>query len=368
MGVGAMIVLCWVVVLGQGVFYFILPRITRRGLLFGVYVGEANWAGEEAARIIRFFYEETAIGAGLGLLASLILGLVFRWEAAVLAAAFFPFFGFLVAYLRAHRRSQGLTAPQPAPPETPVLDAAAPSLGIPTLATLVCLALSILALVYAAFHYAGLPAKVPTHFDIAGVPDAWRPKSFVSVMLMPLLTLLIGTGMALSTFLIAGARSSLRAGPGATSSLLAHLGFRQVIARFVCALAVLVTLLLATGTVASIRVGLGLAARLHPAFIVLNFIVVAVAIGGTVAIALRYGQGGARLEKFAAESPLTGGLAENRYWVLGLFYVNGSDPAPIVESRFGLGYTINFGNRKAVALLATVLVLLVLVAVAAAFL
>lgn len=64
-----------------------------------------------------------------------------------------------------------------------------------------------------------------------------------------------------------------------------------------------------------------------------------------------YGQGGSRLERAAASAPLTNGLADNRHWVLGTFHVNREDPALLIEHRFGLGYTVNLGNWKAVALL-----------------
>jgi uncharacterized membrane protein len=74
------------------------------------------------------------------------------------------------------------------------------------------------------------------------------------------------------------------------------------------------------------------------------------AIGGTVYLALRYGQGGSRIERAGVTTPLTDGLADNRNWVLGMFYVNRNDPSFLVERRFGLGYTLNFGNWKAVAL------------------
>ena len=33
-------------------------------------------------------------------------------------------------------------------------------------------------------------------------------------------------------------------------------------------------------------------------------------------------------------------------WKLGLFYYNPADPAVMVEKRFGVGYTLNFGNRS----------------------
>ena len=66
---------------------------------------------------------------------------------------------------------------------------------------------------------------------------------------------------------------------------------------------------------------------------------------------MRMGQGGARMESGSAEAPLTGGLADNTRWILGVWYVNPADPAVMVESRFGIGYTMNLGNRVAQGLL-----------------
>jgi len=81
---------------------------------------------------------------------------------------------------------------------------------------------------------------------------------------------------------------------------------------------------------------------------------------------LKYGQGGSRLERSAADAPLTDGLADNRFWVLGMFYVNRDDPSLFVERRFGLGYTINFGNPKAVMLMVGFLGIVILVSAIAA--
>ncbi|MDV4149824.1 DUF5808 domain-containing protein [Clostridium sp. AL.422] len=37
-------------------------------------------------------------------------------------------------------------------------------------------------------------------------------------------------------------------------------------------------------------------------------------------------------------------------WILGMFYYNKNDPAFMIEKRVGLGYTINFANKKSLAL------------------
>ncbi len=53
-----------------------------------------------------------------------------------------------------------------------------------------------------------------------------------------------------------------------------------------------------------------------------------------------------------AGAPLTDGLADNRRWLLGVFFVDRDDPSIMIEERFGLGYTVNLGNPAAIAITA----------------
>ena len=60
------------------------------------------------------------------------------------------------------------------------------------------------------------------------------------------------------------------------------------------------------------------------------------------------GQGGQRAVAFAARQDVHGDATPDRAWkVGGLWYFNPRDPAIWVEKRFGLGYTLNFGNWRA---------------------
>ena len=63
------------------------------------------------------------------------------------------------------------------------------------------------------------------------------------------------------------------------------------------------------------------------------------------------------MERGTAEAPLTNGLADNTHWAWGLFYVDRNDPSIMVEKRFGLGYTLNYGNRKAILIVVSFVVL-----------
>ncbi len=67
------------------------------------------------------------------------------------------------------------------------------------------------------------------------------------------------------------------------------------------------------------------------------------------AVAARMGQAGSRLNGNVRGLGLAGGTDrdDDRFWKAGLLYVNRDDPAVVVGARFGVGWTLNFGNRVA---------------------
>jgi uncharacterized membrane protein len=356
-----------VIIAITGGFYFLFPRISRKGLLFGVYVGEEAFGSEEARRITRSWYRGMTFWLLLSMAAA-VLGAMFIKPAPVgtIGAMFLLLIGFLVEYLRAYR-SAGRLAPQIAPPPMAAqIPTGEPlSLPLPLIAMALALAGGLFALAYAWSRYDQLPGLVPTHFGISGHPDAWKPRSFFTVMLLPLMSLIMGVGLAGIAFLTGQAKRAIRFRDQGVS-FAAQQRFRSAMANFLAIISILVTAMLTLLSVASIRVAMKEAPALPVAFMGLTGLLLVVALGGSIYIALKYGQGGSRLERSAADAPLTDGLADNRFWVLGMFYVNRDDPSLFVERRFGLGYTINFGNPKAVMLMVGFLGIVILVSLIAA--
>jgi uncharacterized membrane protein len=72
---------------------------------------------------------------------------------------------------------------------------------------------------------------------------------------------------------------------------------------------------------------------------------------------LRMGQGGNR----AAPGGPSGDRTPDACWKWGMFYINPNDPALFVEKRFGIGYTVNLGNRWSWIFLVITLLPLILV-------
>jgi uncharacterized membrane protein len=334
-----------------GSYYLLFPRISRRGLLFGVYVGEETSGSEAARRITRSWYVGMVLWLAASLAVSLVSGSQFQSVTGSMIALMLLTTGFMVEYLRAYGRALRLASKGTPRAAAAFIEMEEPKpLWLPYLAMGLGLAGGIYAIAYARSHYAQLPVMVPTHFGLLGQPDAWKPRSFSSVMLLPIMTLVMGLGLGGIAYLTGKAKRAIRYRDQGVS-FAAQQRFRRMMANFLAMVSILVTGMMATLSRSSISVALKESRALSPAMMILVLALLVFALGGSITIAVKYGQGGSRLERSAADAPLTDGLADNRLWVLGMFYVNREDPSLFVERRFGLGYTINLGNPKAVALL-----------------
>jgi uncharacterized membrane protein len=349
-----------------GGFALLYPRIVRKGLLFGVYVGEARSESEEAEAITRGWNRGIVASLAVCVLLGGILSFATPEPYAAVVPVHLQIVAFLVLYLRAYFRARALAPAGPPPPAVAPLDATrATSALLPALTLAAGVACGAFAVAYSWAHYARMPATVPTHFGASGEPDAFRPKSFFTVMLLPIFVLMIGAFLGGMAWLTAHAKRALRRSAERTS-LEAQLRFRAAVTRYLCVVSLLAVGMLTLMSVFSVRVALGQSRGLPPGIDVLGILIAVGAVGGGIYLALRYGQGGARLEKARVDTPLTDGLADNRRWVLGMFYVNRDDPSFLVERRFGIGYTLNFGNWKAVAVVLGFVALVLGLAVVAA--
>jgi uncharacterized membrane protein len=184
---------------------------------------------------------------------------------------------------------------------------------------------------YVALNWEDVPARFPTHWNLAGSPNGWTAKSVPGVFRGLAVALVACTMMWFTSYAVlrwtrlprvtgADGRQGRRV---RQVNLLATLAYEYLIA-----------LLLSWTTVVSMFADEPGQRRLPLAFRVAPF---AVLICGTFVIRLMRGEA-------AAGRPPVGDTTPDSNWVLGRVYVNRRDPALFVEKRFGLGYTLNLGN------------------------
>ncbi|MCP3978401.1 MAG: DUF1648 domain-containing protein [bacterium] len=348
-------------VLLVGCIFLVIPLVTRKGLLFGVYVGESVAQGNAARALVHRWYRAMLLLMALALFVGLGISQSGRSLAGDLTATAILVGGGIAFYLRLHYAARTLVPPEASrPAEVAVASLQA---GEPKGAALakVAIALTLIAaigsVVYATVSYESMPERVPTHFGISGEPDAWSDKSITSVMVLPLMNLVVCPFIALMALLVSRAKRSVRGGSGG-GSIEAQDAFRGAVANLLSGAALLTGLMMTVLSVQMVRVALDPTQTLGPGFLVIVGLMMVYMFVALIRIVIKYGQGGALMEQGSPDAPLTDGLADNEHWVAGVFYVNRDDPSIMVEKRFGIGYTINFGNRKAVVMLTTFLALL----------
>lgn len=201
-------------------------------------------------------------------------------------------------------------------------------------------------------HWREIPLRFPVHWGLDGTPNRWADRSWTSVYLSLLITAVVLIALTLLLYgMTHWLRTIQREGPAGEHES----KFRRTSS--IALLAVEYAIALQAGWIA-----------LHP--LLENFQPVGVAgmLGFLlplpvaiipVVVLARLGQGGSRLAPAESREtpPPIGDRIDDRYWRLGIFYVNRDDPAVLVEKRFGIGYTLNFARPASWTILLIVLLL-----------
>jgi len=346
-------------VLLVGSILLILPHITRKGLLFGVYVGEDVAKGQSGRKLLKSWRRRCL----LTMLLSLVIGLSISLAGAPLAGNFTGtavlLLVALVVYLQVHSKARKLVTPiAEGQAEIAVASLEVRSTkgaGFAKLALAICIGAGLVTVAYAVVAYFEMPSMVPTLTN----SDVLNEKSIITFIIAPLFNLVLNPFLALIAVLTTGAKRSMRGGSGGRSQE-AQDAFRVAFANLVSAFVLLNCAFWTLNSVQIVRIGLsetdsiGLAISMGLAA---GVVIVASAIG-IIWVIKKYGQGGALRESGSVDERLTGSLADNSHWLMGMFYYNADDPSMMIEKRFGFGYSFNYGNRKAQLLVGTVLALL----------
>jgi uncharacterized membrane protein len=314
------------------------PQVPRRDIFFGVTVPPAFRDGPVARTVSRRYAME------IWCLALVAAALVATSPMPVISGSMLlaQALGASVAFVRARRAvlphgvapatiREAEIGPRPALPGG-LVGQAGPFLILLTAA------------VYVGLHWDDVPARFPTHWNLAGRADGWTAKS-VGGVFRGLSIGLVACAMMLFTSYAVLHWTRLPRVTGTAGQQ--HRRVRQVNLIATLASEYLIALLMAWTMAVSMFSGQG-APRLPLAFRVAPF---ALVIAGTLVIRV--------MRRGAADGgPPVGDTTPDSCWIFGRLYVNRTDPALFVERRMGLGYTLNLGNPWAWLVIITFIVAL----------
>ena len=246
-------------VLLVGGILLILPKVTRKGLLFGAYIGEKVADGDAARGILRQWYFGCLALMAAALVVGLGISLAGHPLAGNLTATAILLLAGLGLYLRMYYAARGIAPPAAARQAEQAV--ATLQEGEPKGAALAKLALglSIVAalatIVYSMVGYDAMTDRIPTRFGPTGEPVAWFDKSVASVMITPSLNLVISPFFALLALLTSRAKRSVRGGSGGRSAE-AQDAFRAAVSNLLSFTSLFLCALMTFLSVQIVRVGL----------------------------------------------------------------------------------------------------------------
>ena len=301
-------------------FAHFLPGWTRPDTFFAATIAPAFRRSGSARRILQLY--RTILWTTTGVSIALLL------STGLLAMVLLQIGGFLVALNLAHHRVLIHAA---LPPPTVEVDLRAPSEKLPggALAAFLPLVSPALLALWASRHWSELPQRIPVHIGLHGV-NRWVERTTPGVYGF------VGTQAALSMILVLGAWGVLHwsrrlSVPGADAAR--DRQFRRLNVHLLLASAYFLAAFAWIALVKPAAAGLA-------------------GVGLLLLVAVYV----FRLIRVSRNISAAGDRTPDACWRLGIFYFNPGDPSVFVAKRFGIGYTLNFGNRWTWAILGMVII------------
>lgn len=350
----AVMMASWIVIVLAGCC---TPFILRKNVAFGVSVPETEYRNPFFVKLRRVYFIPLLVTGLLLGAASLLSGIlagpaVMTIVNLVAIGVYLILMG--VLYLICHFRAKAFKAKQNWTLETvtfaslQVADAHRPVSAWWFLTYPVILAATMAVTFY---KYPSLPATVPIHFNAAGNADGFAAKSIGVFLSLPAMQLLMGL-LFFGMFLAISRAKTQYAGGNAEEGLKRGARFRKIMANFLLGLGAAIELLFAF-------IQLGMLGIVAPSVLmVLPFVLIVGILVVLALVMLKVGQSGNRLKKSSGEKPQSA-VDDDGNWIGGFLYYNKNDPSLFVEKRFGIGYTLNFGNPVSMIVLLLLIVFIV---------
>ncbi len=206
-------------------------------------------------------------------------------------------------------------------------------------------------------NYNKIPGEIAMHYNMQGIATQMANKSFLHVILIPLISAFLLCMFIAIYFSIKTSRQQIDSNWPETSRLKDR-HFRLIWSDYAI---ILCTLLVTWMLFVSLNVN---RLVIIPGNIFKDFnvaIPLLILLSATV-LAVKTGQSGSRL-KIKMNEPAKGinNVDDDSYWKLGMIYYNPHDPSIWVPKRYGVGWTINFGRPAGLAMLIALAAFIIIV-------
>lgn len=339
-----------------GVLLPILPVITRKSFLFGVRVPVEAQNTSDAKGLRKNYVTVCLIGTVV-LTALVVAQYIAAPDMSLLAVMYFPLL-FAAVQLLAYvpnwkkalrlKQERGWAVSDSVFADTKTSHTRGNLSELPWIWYILSLILIIASVVAALIQYPNLPDKIPTHWNANMVADAWSDKSYMALLMMPLINLGTVAILWLSAFMFV--RAKLQIDPqNPVLSFTQHKIYRRRMGH---------SLGFLTLGLAAAFVFLGFKSIWPELYVPFGLMMVLLLLPAVpvIVVPVVSGQGGGKIKPktlpaesagssgMRTDSANTHGRGDDRRWALGMFYHNPDDPAYIIEDRFGSNLGFNYSR------------------------
>ncbi|MCY6959175.1 DUF1648 domain-containing protein [Clostridium brassicae] len=341
-----------------------MPNLTRKEIFFGIRIPEDMISTPEIIQFKKQYIKNYLLVCGLLLL--VIVGAVIysKNEIVFVIGIFIYLFVEMMVYYNTHKKVKEFKSQhnwEEGKREVLVVDTSFRSnkngkILVSSLWFLVPIAIIIANIIIGYKVYPDLPNKLPLHWNSQGIVDTWVQKSPKVIFMLPVTEVGMLVVMYISYKVIGMSKVQINASnPGVSREQ--NRRFRYLWSGYIVFLSVFITLIFTFAQLTVLTVIKCTSDQMVIAIAIPTIIIIV----ASIVLSVMTGQGGSRI-KISQDNKNEGYIDRNddKYWKMGMFYVNKNDPAMIIEKRFGIGWTINFGNTKAILLFILLMIFIIL--------
>ncbi|MFJ8088915.1 DUF1648 domain-containing protein [Lysinibacillus sp. NPDC095746] len=213
--------------------------------------------------------------------------------------------------------------------------------------------ISLALITFTYMNYNAIPDVFATHWNAAGEVDGRTEKTWLSVIVMPLILL----GIQISFFIISigmkNAKIQLSA-QAKEASANRELNQRKYGSWYLAAINYSMTIVLVVLHYTTVILKNQTASYFFPLFIVFMF----VSLGGLILLIWKLSNSN---ERFVDLHTNETAADDDRYWKWGIVYLNKNDPSLLVQKKYGVGWTVNLANKWSYIILLVIFLPILLV-------
>ncbi|MCL2342822.1 MAG: hypothetical protein FWC62_02860 [Firmicutes bacterium] len=342
-----------------GVLIPLIPKLTRKSLLFGVRIPMDQYASPEARGLRKRYTLIGVIGVAI-ILALIILQYVIFPGITLVSVLYFPLLigavataAFVSSWKQAKKlkEERGWKVSGSVFAETKSSHSRGNLSELPWIWYVLSLVLILASILFALIKYPGLPDKFRMRpgYTYGFLQSQWFDKSLLTATMIPLINLalliilwLAGTALVRAKLQIDQQNPAL--------SFAQHRIYRRRMGHGLGALILAITVMMALIQLMFLYQDLNI-----PSWLLLIWPLAAVVV--LVVVAVQAGQGGGRIKPKVIPNEAAGdfndqtavsthddGRGDDQYWAAGMFYHNPDDPKVLVENRFGINVGFNYAR------------------------